>query len=128
MRSKEIFPESKRDWIKKLDRTNPNYNNRVITLVKALLAAEEELEKGGITVVTPPPPIRWTLEKVERYKYSTGRNFTNYVEISYWYSETTLERKETKRQIDILDSNTHKLPDWALTITERRKDLELQYY
>jgi len=65
---------------------------------------------------------KWEIESVERYYESAGRNSKTYREITHWYSPTTLERKETQRQVDIYDGQEYTLPDWAKGITKRVKN------
>ncbi|KAA6336889.1 hypothetical protein EZS27_015000 [termite gut metagenome] len=66
----------------------------------------------------------WKIEQVDRYYYQCGRNSTTYVETTFWYHTQTLERKETSRRESIYDSETYKLPEWAKSITVRRRFLE----
>ena len=64
------------------------------------------------------------IESVDRYYYFSGRNGKNYVEVTFWYNPVSLERKETKRSESIYTGQEYQLPDWAKSITERRRGLE----
>jgi hypothetical protein len=66
----------------------------------------------------------WTLEKVDRYWYQSGTYAMTFVERSFWYDKITLDRKETKRDVVVSDGMEHTLPEWAKSITERRRQLE----
>ena len=67
---------------------------------------------------------RFEIEKVDRYYYFDGRNSKRYVETTFWYNPYTLERKETQRNVFIQEGQEYKLPEWAMSITVRRKDLQ----
>lgn len=66
----------------------------------------------------------WTLEQVDRYWYQSGTYSMTFVERSFWYDKITLERKETKRDFVVADGMEYTLPEWAKSITERRRILE----
>lgn len=119
--SRNILPLNKREWLIKL---NLKLSGRVIDLYKALMIAEQQIED---LLNKQPTPMKWEMETIDRYYYLSGRNYTTYVECTYWYKSDTLERKETKRTTSILDSDKHKLPDWAKNIIDRRKQLEYDY-
>lgn len=67
---------------------------------------------------------RFEIESVDRYYYFDGRNSKRYVETTFWFNPFTLERKETQRNEFIQTGQEYKLPEWARSITVRRKDLE----
>ena len=121
MKSKSILPECNRGWIRRLDFTT-KHPSRILTVVKALLAAEQEMaEIVNSTIVRREPkiePIRWTLENVERYYYIDEQNRKVFTELNYWYCETTTLRKETKRIASTPLGEEHKLPEWAKSITQ----------
>lgn len=66
----------------------------------------------------------WKIENVDRYYYASGRNYLTYVETSYWYEAHTMQRKETSRKETILTGEKYRLPEWAKSITSRRKSIE----
>lgn len=117
--SKDILPDRSRGWLLKLDLSGQT-KSRVITLYKALLAAEKIADNKELL-----PMAKWTLETTDRYWYCSGRNQKKYREVSYWYKPDTLERKETMRELEIFNGEDHKLPDWCKTITERKRTLEI---
>lgn len=67
---------------------------------------------------------RFEIDSVDRYYFFDGRNSKRYVETTFWYNPYTLERKETQRNEFITAGCEYKLPEWARSITVRRKDLE----
>lgn len=66
----------------------------------------------------------WKIDRVESYYYFCGRNNKEYVEVTFWYNPTTLERKETSRRECCYCGSEYMLPEWAKTIKERRRSLE----
>jgi len=66
----------------------------------------------------------WKIESIDRYYYASGRNYTTYVEVTFWFEVHTKQRNETKRDVTILDGNIWELPEWAKGITTRKKSLE----
>ena len=66
----------------------------------------------------------WKIESVDRYYYVGTRNSKDYVEITYWFDEITLERKETKREFRVYGRDTHNLPDWATACNEYRRQFD----
>ncbi|MDX8564664.1 hypothetical protein OZ664_11700 [Elizabethkingia sp. HX WHF] len=71
---------------------------------------------------------RFEIESVDRYYYYDGRNSKRYVETTFWYNPYTLERKETQRNEFICTGQEYKLPEWARSISNRRRDLEPNNY
>lgn len=121
MKSKEILTEEDRQIVKEtLAQTDRLCSESVQQIFDALLAAEAELEEKSNIVLIP----EWILEKVERYYYLSGRNYTTYVEVSYWYCKRTLSRKDTSRNITIADQDTYQLPEWTKCITDRMRKLD----
>lgn len=74
--------------------------------------------------VIPTRFEEWKIESVDRYYYASGRNYDTYKEVTYWFESHTMQRKESIRTETILTGATHQLPEWAKSITERRKSLE----
>jgi hypothetical protein len=72
---------------------------------------------------------KWEIESVDRYWHLYGRNGEKYVETTFWYEPHTLERKETTR-IEIIsnEGERYALPEWAKSITERRRSLESYHF
>lgn len=68
------------------------------------------------------------IESVDRYYYFDGRNSKRYVETTFWFNPQSLEKKETQRNVFISDGEEYKLPEWARSISVRRKDLERNFY
>lgn len=66
----------------------------------------------------------WKIESVDRYFYASGRNHWTYKEVTYWFESHTMQRKETLRQAEIVTGGNWNLPEWAKSITDRRKSLE----
>lgn len=66
----------------------------------------------------------WKIESVDRYFYISTRNGKAFVEITYWYHPVSLERKETKREVRIFNGEEYKLPDWAKSCNEYRRQLD----
>ena len=66
----------------------------------------------------------WKIEKVDRYWYASGRNYTTYVETTFWYESHTLQRKETTREHTTLCGDNYALPEWAKSITSHRRTLD----
>ena len=68
--------------------------------------------------------MAWKIEKTESYYYQSGRNSKTYEEITFWYDDETMERKESKRSESIYYGEEYKLPDWAKCVTVRNRSLE----
>ncbi|VXB03398.1 hypothetical protein [Chryseobacterium sp. 8AT] len=71
---------------------------------------------------------KFEIESVDRYFYFDGGNSKRYVETTFWYNPYSLERKETQRNEFITQGQEYKLPEWARSISVRRKDLEPNFY
>lgn len=69
----------------------------------------------------------WEIESVDRYYYASGRNYDTYKEVTFYFNNKTLERKEVVREVTILSGDIWSLPEWAKSITVRRKSLESNY-
>lgn len=70
---------------------------------------------------------KWEIERVDRYWYWSSRNGKTYIELTHWFEPQTLQRKETKRSVDNHYGDHYSLPEWAKTITDRRKDFESDF-
>ena len=70
--------------------------------------------------------IKFEIEKVDRFWYFHNRNHKTYKEITFWYSPTSFERRETER-VWATDWNCQR-PTWAENITEHNNSLEHMYY
>lgn len=79
----------------------------------------------GLLTIDLTEPGEWKIDSVDRYYYQSGRNYTTYKEVTYWYEIHTLERKETVRSETINDGSVHQLPEWARGITTRNRLLEI---
>lgn len=66
--------------------------------------------------------IEWKIDRVESFYYNSGRYARTYVEITYWYDPISTVRRETKRSYTA--SGNDDIPDWALPIQNRNKNLE----
>lgn len=72
----------------------------------------------------PGNQTEWKIEKTDRYWFFSGRNCKHYIEITFWYNPSTLERKETTRTEDIFKGDEHKLSPWCLSC-QYREDLNI---
>ncbi len=70
----------------------------------------------------------WEIELVDRYYYASGRNHDTYKEVTFWFNPLSMERRETTREESVGTDEQWKLPDWAKSITTRRKSLEHNFY
>ena len=67
--------------------------------------------------------MAWKIEKTETFYHRNNRFYEmKYQEITFWYNDETLERKETSRTEFIQQGQEYKLPDWA-KVAVYRKDL-----
>lgn len=69
---------------------------------------------------------KWTIESVDKFWYWSSRNGKTFKEITHWYEPQTFQRKETVRSVNDHYGSQHQLPDWAQSITENLKRMNLE--
>jgi len=67
----------------------------------------------------------WQIEMTDRYYYRSGRNYDTYMEVTFYYCTITGNRMEKTRSQEILYNRQDQLEDWAKSITEHRKKLDM---
>lgn len=70
------------------------------------------------------PNKSFSIEKVDRYWYWSGRNYKTYVEVTFWFDPFTQERSETTRSETATGEEYYNLPAWAKSITTHLKHLD----
>ena len=66
--------------------------------------------------------MAWKIEKTETFYHRNNRFYEmKYQEITFWFNDETLERKETSRIEFIQRGQEYKLPDWAKVAIYRKE-------
>lgn len=69
--------------------------------------------------------MAWKIENTETFYHRNNRFYElKYQQITFWFNDETLERKETSRVEFIQQGQEYKLPDWT-KVAVYRKDLNV---